>query len=225
METTWRVLAWLAPVGGSVILGVIASFIVVFFVESKRKPCLKLTAAPPSDQLYKTGYPATVMRALRVRVRNEELPRWLRWMGREPAQDCIGTITFLYLDDRRRLFTDDMPGRWAGSPEPVALRGVVGTAPLLLWDPARLSIISKMNVPAGEQEDLDVVVRLDDESDAYGWNNESYQNAWRNPNWRLDKGRYVLQVTIRSAGQKVSERFLLNNDLDRRQFRLEVLEG
>jgi hypothetical protein len=78
-----------------------------------------------------------------------------------------------------------------------------------------------MSIPAGEQEELDIAVRCDDEVEAYGWNNESYQNNWRNSQWKLEKGRYIVEVTVRSAGGKVSRRFVLNNDLSREEFRLE----
>ena len=223
MNNVGAILRALAAIGWSVILGVIASLIVVYFVESRKKPSLKLVLAAPSDQQYDKGYPATIMRCLRIRVKNEELPKWLRWMKRESAHDCLATIRFLYFPDGRKIFTEDMAGRWAGSPEATPITGMVGINRLTIWDPTRLGIISKMNIPAGEQEDLDIAVRCDDELDAYGWNNESYQNEWRTPKWKLEKGRYIVEVTVRSAGQKVSRRFLINNDLGREEFRLELL--
>ena len=92
---------------------------------------------------------------------------------------------------------------------------------ITLWDTARLSIMSKMDIPAGEQEDLDIAVRCDSDSDAYGFNNESYQFAWKHKRWKLPKNRYLVEVTVRSSGHKVSQRFLMNNDLSRDEFRLE----
>ena len=90
-------------------------------------------------------------------------------------------------------------------------------------DTSRLTIISKMDIPPGEQEDLDLAVRCDDDSEAYGCNNESYWSGWKNKKWTLVKGRYIIEVTVRSAGQKVVGRFLLNNDHGRDQFRLEAI--
>jgi hypothetical protein len=210
----------------AVMLGVLSSFIVVLFVEWKRQPRLVLSITPPSDQSYpKQERPAEFMRSLRIGVRNKELSRFLRWMKRDAARNCLGTIQFLYLDGTK-YFTDPMPGRWAGSPEAVPINGRVTNAgayvgEVMLWDPVRLTVISKMDIPAGEQEDLDLVIRCDDEPDAYGWNNDSYRFNWRNPNWRLPKDRYYAEVTVRSEGQKISKRFLINNDLTRDQFRLE----
>lgn len=84
-----------------------------------------------------------------------------------------------------------------------------------------MSIVSKMDIPAGEQEDLDVAVRCDDDVDCYGFNNDSYRTNWRNDRWKLPKNRYLVEVTVRSSGQKISKKFLLNNDSRRDQFRLE----
>jgi hypothetical protein len=74
-----------------------------------------------------------------------------------------------------------------------------------------------------KNEDLDLAVRCDDDTEAYGWNNESYWSGWKNKKWTLGKGRYMIEVTVRSAGQKVVGRFLLNNDHGRDQFRIEAV--
>ena len=212
--------------GLAVILGVISSFVVVFFVEWQRQPRLVLLIPPPSDQNYAgQPTPAQIMRCLRVRIRNRELPLLLRWMKRETARSCLGTVQFKYLDGRN-YFTEAMPGRWAGSPEATPLQGTISTqnkitGDVVLWDAARMSVISKMDIPAGEQEDLDIAVRCDAESDAYGFNNESYRFNWRHTHWKLPKGRYFVEITIRSEGQKTSGEFLINNDLSRDEFRLE----
>jgi hypothetical protein len=157
-------------------------------------------------------------------------------MRREPAQNCLATIQFLYLDELP-YFMQSMPGRWSGSPQPAPLEGFLyraveniedqdGTpqtveSRIRLWDSARLSIISKMDIPAGEQEYLDIAVRCDDDEEAYGLNNESYVYNWRNPKWRLPKGRYLAEVTVRSAGDKISRQFVINNDLSRDEFRID----
>jgi hypothetical protein len=177
----------------------------------------------PSKQNYQKGTaPVEEMRCLRITVKNRELPRYLTWMKRESAHDCLGTIRFLYLDGAA-YFKEAMPARWAGSPEATPLRRVAANAPIIIWDPVRLSVISKMNIPPGEQEHLDVAVRCDDDAEAYGFNNESYRFAWKNENWTLPKGRYLVEITVRSAGEKIAKKFLLNNDLAPNQFRIEEM--
>jgi hypothetical protein len=211
----------------AVLLGVISSLIVAMFVEWQRKPRLIVSIPPVSVQPYPSGqFPCNVMSCARIRVRNQDLPSWLRWMRRESAENCLATIRFLYLDGTS-FFKDPMPGRWAGSPEATPLRGSLhsghSATMIEIWDTSRLSIISKIDIPAGEQEDLDIAVRCDNDVEAYGYNNDSYQHAWKNKNWMLPKGRFIVEVTIRSAGEKMVRRFRLNNDLTRDQFRLEEI--
>jgi hypothetical protein len=80
-----------------------------------------------------------------------------------------------------------------------------------------------MDIPAGVTEELDIAVRCDDDVEAYGFNNDSYapQYLWRNAQWRLPQGSFIAEVIIRSSGETVSERFLINNDLSRDEFRIE----
>lgn len=214
----------------AVLIGVISSLTVAMFVEWERQPRLILSIPEPSDQDYRGQLaPVQIMRCLRIRVRNRELPWLLRWMRRESAENCLGTIQFLYLDGGK-YFVNPMPARWTGSPEAAPLRGrlidnMASQYQIELWDVTRLSIISKIDIPAGEQEDLDVAVRCDDDLDCYGFNNASYRFNWRNEEWKLPRGRYRVDVTVRSAGQKISQRFLINNDLRRDQFRLEDDRG
>ena len=40
------------------------------------------------------------------------------------------------------------------------------------------------------------------EPECYGWNNESYFNNWRTPDWKLDRGTYLVRVVIASSGSK-----------------------
>lgn len=149
-------------------------------------------------------------------------------MRREPAQNCVGTVAFLYRDGEGRLFKDLMSARWAGSPEAAPLQGLIAAenpVSLTIWDTSRLSIISRIDIPAGEQEDLDIAVRCDDDAEAYAFNNDSYRFLWKNPNWKLPSDRYLVEVTVRCSGEKVSRRFRLYNDLSRDQFRLEDIDS
>jgi hypothetical protein len=92
-----------------------------------------------------------------------------------------------------------------------------------ILDPMRMTLKSRIDVYPGQSEHLDIAVRLDDEDECYGWNNETYSgdNPWRNPQWRLARGRYLIKVTVVSSGQTCEEVFSLINDVDRGDFRLE----
>lgn len=79
-----------------------------------------------------------------------------------------------------------------------------------------------MDVYPGEEEAVDVAVRFDIEPDCYGWNNDAYFYNWRNPNWKISRGRYLVKVVITSSGQKCVQVVRLVNDVDNlNDFRLE----
>ncbi|GAB4374931.1 MAG: hypothetical protein Kow0042_19920 [Calditrichia bacterium] len=94
---------------------------------------------------------------------------------------------------------------------------------ILVFDPSRFTLTPRIDVYPGESERLDVAAKFDDETECYGWSNESYfsEPAWRNPNWRLPTGRYLVKITIVSAGEKFSRIFRLVNDVPRQDFRIE----
>lgn len=72
-----------------------------------------------------------------------------------------------------------------------------------------------MDVQPGESEIFDVAAKLDNEEECYGWSNESYfsEPIWRNPNWQIPRGRYLIKATVVSASQKVTEILRLINDM------------
>jgi hypothetical protein len=84
-------------------------------------------------------------------------------------------------------------------------------------------VTTRIDVPPGEAQRLDVAARFDAEDECYGWNNESYFSdpVWRNPDWRLNSGRYLVRVTIVSTGDKCVGLFRVINDVSRHDFRIE----
>jgi hypothetical protein len=126
-----------------------------------------------------------------------------------------------------------MEGRWSTSPEPtlIELNGEVdlgteiGKRPVKLYmrDPSRVTPFSRIDIHAGESVLLDVAVRLDQDQECYGWNNWSFWSTppWRNPEWRLEKGRYLVEVMVTSSGQTRRGVYRLINDVPRSDFRLE----
>ncbi len=60
-------------------------------------------------------------------------------------------------------------------------------------DTSRLSMESRIDVYPGEEEILDVAVRIEGESDCYGWNNEAYPSYWRTKDWKLPPSRYLVK--------------------------------
>ena len=204
-----------------VILGAIVAIIITIWVENLRKPRLELRMAPPIDVQYK-GRPAKQARFLHLELANKPLPRWARWMSRAAAVQCHGIITFHHLDGQN-VFGRTMPIRWTGSPQPLPLRAVVDGKRILIEDPARFTLSPRMDVYPGESQSLDVAARFDNEDECFGWSNESYFSSpvWRNPNWRLPSDRYLVKVTVISAGEKCTSVFRLINDVPQQDFRVE----
>jgi hypothetical protein len=143
-------------------------------------------------------------------------------MQRTAALQCRGEVTFHHLDGQN-VFGRAMPIRWSNSPQPIANQIVDpdGNARFQILDFARAAAESVMDVYPDEEKVLDVVVKCDDEADCYGWNNDAYFFNWRNPNWKLPRGRYLVRVVITSSGQKCVRVVRLVNDVERMDFRLE----
>lgn len=209
-----------------VVLGAIIAILTTIWVEKLRKPELELRIAPPKDIEYQDR-PATVARFTGLELINKPLPRWARgWMSREAAMQCHGTITFHHLDGQD-VFGRVMRIRWADatlSPEPIPIRGFVDGRQITIIDPTRFTLESRIDVHPGEDERqrLDVAARFDNEDECYGWNNESYFSdpPWRNPDWKLAKGRYLVRVTVLSTGEKCTSIFRLVNDVAQQDFRI-----
>jgi hypothetical protein len=115
-----------------------------------------------------------------------------------------------------------MSGRWSGSPEPVPSIIQLGPHTGQLFDLNHLSSGSHVDILPGGAERLDVAARLDADADSYGWNNESYAHAWRNPGWKLPQCRYLVRVRVRSVGEVAERVYRLVADVGRTDFRLEA---
>jgi len=206
-----------------VVLGAIASILITISVESLRKPRLQLIVTAPCDLQYPTG-PAKQGRFLHVGLVNKPLPRALQWMQRNAALQCHGTIAFHHLDGQK-VFERVMSVRWSFSTEPIPIRGYVDGKPIVIWDPTRYVPVTRRDVYPGETETakLDIGARFDDERDCYGWCNDNYLSnpPWRNPEWRLPAGRYLVRIVVRSSGEECAGVFRLINDVPQSDFRLE----
>lgn len=205
-----------------VVVGAIIAVIITIFIENLRKPKLELKIAPPVDRKYQDR-PANSVRFLGLYLANKPLPFFAKWMSRNAALQCHGTITFHHLDDGQNFFGRAMTIRWSGSPEPISLQFGIDGKLYSIVDPSKVTLVSKIDIYPDEKGRLDVAARFDNENECYGWNNESYFSTpvWRNADWRLPAGRFIIRVIIYSAGEKCTEIFRLINDVPQNDFRLE----
>jgi hypothetical protein len=159
---------------------------------------------------------------LRVKLINRTLPNWAAWMLRVPALQCRAAITFHNIDDETDIFGRTMEGRWTNIPEPIPIGFVTDS------NNRRVALIPAeyhgVDVYPGDSEYLDIAMRADGDEECYGWSNESYfcTPLWRNPKWKLDRGRYLVKVIVTSSGQKIARWFRIENNADRSAFRLET---
>jgi hypothetical protein len=203
-------------------LGALLSILASIYIEYQRKPKLRFEIEePPADAIYPSA-PAKVARFARVRLCNNAMPRLLSWLGRDAAMQCYGYIQFHHFEDGAPVFSRPMSIRWAGSDEPLTFQAMPNGQLAQLFDPTKYNAAFRRNCFPGTKELIDVAARFDNDDDCYGWSNENYLpgKGWRNPDWKLPKGRYIARVTVHSSGETVSAVFQLENSVARQHFRL-----
>jgi len=208
-------------------VGAVLSLLISVVIEYQRKPKLHFTIEdPPVDEKYQSA-PASDARFVRVQLWNKAMPGTLRWLGRDAAMHCSGEIQFYHLDDGAPVFSKPMPARWAGSDEPVSAQVLANGQMAQLFDPAKYAAASRRNCYPGSKETLDVAAKFDGDDECYGWSNETYLpgKGWRNNDWRIPKGRYLVRIVVYSAGEKVSAIYKLENSVARMHFRLMEATG
>ena len=222
------------------LLAGIVGILVVLWIERQRRPRIfmdvgKHNEIGPNDPLGRS--PA---KWLYVQIHNKGMPRWLAWVyNRESAQSCRAWITFYHLDGNR-VYDREMHARWSETPEPnVVVTEVSGNrtqadhptaAPKDLMTiggssdrPCFVRLVNvqeTIDIPPGEHAKVDVVFRMADEDDCYGWCNDSYLYNWKHPGWRLEKGRYIAKVRVKTGGKEWVDTFLVENSVPYGDFRL-----
>jgi hypothetical protein len=191
-----------------VVVGAIIAVIITIFIENLRKPKLELKIAPPVNREYQDR-PANSVRFLGLYLINKPLPFFAKWMSRNAALQCHRTITFHHLNDGQNFFGRAMAIRWSGSPEPISLQFSIDGKLYSIVDPRKLTLASKIDIYTDEQGRLNVAARFDNENECYGWNNESYfsKPVWRNADWRLPSGRFIIKSNYLFCRRKMYQKF------------------
>ncbi len=208
----------LAIVGGGLI-----TIVTAIAIENWRRPALSICLCDPQELDYTgRGKPANKMYLVHLELSNKPLCRWIRWMSRNSAIQCHGTISFHHLDGQN-VFGRAMPIRWGRSPEPVPVTVECSDRAIIVYNQV-VGWMRRMDVHPGEGEIFNVAARFDAEEECYGWNNDSYYctPVWRNPEWKLGRGRFLVKVTVNSAGEKCTGLFRLINDAPVGDFRIEA---
>ena len=202
-------------VAGAVAGAALGGFVTILI----SRPRVVLSPAAPVDMQAVGGASIEEFRFLRVNVANEAR----LWTLLAPAVACRGHIAF-YRNDGHDLFGKSMVARWANSPAPVptVVQGPNGSMKFL--DLERFNRESRLDIYPGDwAEPLDVVVRLGNDDVCYGFTNEFYLHPnFRRPEFKLDKGVFMVRVTVSVSGRPHVGYFRIHNDSHRSSLRLEA---
>jgi hypothetical protein len=204
----------------NVILGAIVAIGVAIAVEYLRKPALAMSIATPKEVVYPPDYPARRARYLYLQIRNKSMPRWARWMQRNALLECHGEILFRKLEGDP-LILRAMAIRWHG-PDPQPMVICIGCQKGTIYDMARFQP-AHISLYPGEPVKFTVAARFDSDADCYGWCDENYLSdpQWRNQVWKIPRGSYRIDATIRGGGLHLKRAFLLLNPERTEEFRIE----
>jgi hypothetical protein len=184
----------------NLVLGSFLGATVALYFENLKKPRLRIEAGEDanSDNKYANNPPPLNGRwkFFRVKVYNKPFPKFISWLiSTETAEQVRAVITFKDLGV-------SMKGRWASTLE------LAQTSSPNDW--IRLSNFPEpISLIAGEKpEYLDIFTMSEFDTVAYGWNNESYINQWRNHRYLLKPGNHKIEIMVANInGEKTIKIF------------------
>jgi len=198
----------------------VVGILIVLWIERQRRPRISMkvgerTSLPDDDPL---GRACTWAH---IAICNGKTPRWLSWVyDGDPALACRAWISFHHAIDGHRLYSNEMVARWSEAPQPrvVTVPTEKGTAALLE------NTYDTVDIPTGECANIAPVCRPIGGDECYGWNNRSYVHSFKDPDWKLDKGRYIARIRVKTAGREFVDAFLIINDISYKEFRVEPID-
>lgn len=211
MDATVFVLSVITSVIGSVIV----TLLVIGLVERNRRPALWVELEKPAHKFQVNSQDVEL---LRVKVHNKLISKWLSWgYSREPAAQCRAWLAF-YDNNKLPVYSREMLGRWAETPNANIVEASEPNGKTVRFATNSEELRHSIDIASGANSILDVLVRFGDESDCYGWNNDSLIYYGKNPSWRLERGQYFVRVTVKTGGRDFDTYFRLINEME---FRLE----
>jgi hypothetical protein len=130
------------------------------------------------------------------------------FVTKQTAFSCHGTVTFLTAYQKQ--IGNSMPIRWDGNPEPLNPE-VVNNEIKFLPDFRLMRLSRYIDIPPYETESLAVAVRINGDTDAYGWTSESYLYNWRYPEHQLPVGTYIARINITTGDSSFKQDFPFTN--------------
>jgi hypothetical protein len=197
------------------------AIILTLSFEIARKPRLTLVEGHWHDD--PGGF-----RFTRIRVINQPLPRLLaKAFSRQVASQCYVQLSFSDIGNKQELFENQpILAKWTRSREPMATHLIQDDSSKwtqveffdqkLVSEGLRLDLVAD----AGGEE-IDVAVKHEGESDCWAFSGQSYHpkfaeegaavHGWRNPDWRIPQGEWLVEVVVRSGQVEAKQNFTLFN--------------
>lgn len=170
-------------------IGAIPALLFALWIEKQRMPKLEIIASEEAnaDNTYQVpnAHVGERWKFFRVLVRNKPFIFPFQWIPRQTAENCRAKIEFSKIGSEHQNFS--MVGRWASAPE---LPHIPNDAILKLLHP------DPVTIPINEKEYLDIITKYENDKEAYGWNNEAYLHNWRTLNYKLERGKYLIKISI-----------------------------
>jgi len=213
------------------VLGLFGSFLASLVVENLKLPRHRIMPAQPTDI---DPFPQQVSslpqrgKFLNVRVCNELRAETI--MAGSTANRVTALIHFYPSSGKRTPIIASMPGRWAGTLEPIPVtilhpEGNQLQPVALFYDPFVIESSRQIDIEPGTSQTLNIAARFDADVDCYGWCNENYHPArgWRDASRQIPPGVYRVVVEVFSPGVRIERELVLYNNDSVDRFRLEPL--
>lgn len=187
------------------------AFSFYLLAEHQKRPRISLRVQDPPSDSFRPAIQKDA-RFLHVLVLNEPLGvPWSFFLRRDIAWLATARIAFYHPGARSPVF-DPFDGRWSESPEPFTPAVAEGSQ-VELRDLSKIVEGRRANIPPGQASPLLVALKVDDDSEAYGFATESYwaQKTWRRPEWELEEGSYEVEITVRVGDIEYPRVFSLVN--------------
>ncbi len=185
------------------LLGAVISAAVSVFVLWLSRPKLRISIDEPQWLKTEDAERNLLEKYRAVRVVATNTKRLPKFWPRQTLIRATASITFHHPQTGANIFDGrQMRGRWASLPQPEVIVLDQGRK-ILFPDPSLVASIPEIDIPWGGKEPLDIAVRFENESVAYGWSNENYydlQEQYRPSQWRLPESCLV-KVVVRGSGE------------------------
>jgi len=143
-----------------------------------------------------------------LKITNKPIfPLWGFFFDREPAYACKAGITFFDMDNNL-LFKEEMQGRWTSNPEPKLYEIKFKNKSFRRIIPIK----DTFDIHPNESVILNTIVKIKDDKNCFGWSDDSYLHGWDNPNWKIDKEKFVIKIRLRTGGREFVKKFGIENN-------------